>query len=164
MLSARRCIACKSFVQLGGLWLVMLTSRGTSDLLSMLGPPRVCNKHQSHSGPTAAQDEEVHEQLRRFTGIMHKLHGWVGGVVSTGDNGQQEGAKQGSADEEAQPADGASEGQLSKTGSAESAISAQAEKGYNPIVSGSGEPVAPALLHSVLLQHCMLKGCNIWAC
>eukprot|EP00891_Asterochloris_glomerata_P004980 jgi/Astpho2/4980/fgenesh1_pg.00070_%23_33_t len=84
----------------------------------------------------ASQDEEVHEQLRRFTGIMHKLHGWVGGVVSTGDNGHQEGAKQGSADEEAQPADGASEGQLSKTGSAESAISAQAEKGYNPIVPG----------------------------
>ena len=75
----------------------------------------------------------MHEQLRRFTGIMHKLHGWVGGVISTGDNRRQEGAKQGSAAEEAQlPADR----QLSKTGSSESAISAQAEEGYNPIVSG----------------------------
>ena len=81
----------------------------------------------------------MHEQLRRFTGIMHKLHGWVGGIISTGDDGPQEDAKQGSADEEAHlPADGASDRQLSRTGSAESAISAQANEGYNPIVSGSG--------------------------
>ena len=107
----------------------------------------------------------MHEQLRRFTGIMHKLHGWIGGIVSTGDNGRQEGAEQGSADEEAQqPAESASEGQLSKAGSADSAISAQAEKGYNPIVSGSGWPVGPCSCSGVLLQHCTLEGCNIWAC
>ena len=101
----------------------------------------------------------MHEQLRRFTGIMHKLHGWVGGVISTSNDRQQEGAKQGSADEEAQlPADSASDGQLSEAGSAEGAISAQAEKGYNPIVSG--QPVAPAYvtaalaaLHAARLQH-----------
>ena len=81
----------------------------------------------------------MHEQLRRFTRIMHKLHGWVGGVVSTGANGQQQGAKQGSADEK--PADSAPDRQLSKTDSTESAISAQADQGYNPIVSGSAGPV-----------------------
>ena len=84
----------------------------------------------------------MHEQLRRFTGIMHKLHGWVGGVISTGDNGRKERAKQGSVSEE--PAESASDRQLSKTDSAESAISAQADEGYNPIVSGSGGPVGPA--------------------
>ena len=98
----------------------------------------------------------MHEQLRRFTGIMHKLHGWVGGVVSTDGDGQREGTKEGSADEE--------DGQLSKTGSAESAISAQAEEGYNPIVSEPGGPVGPAYATACFLQHCLLKACNIWAC